>query len=70
MTSKQEWFSSFNENENGNEIIVYGYGKKLPIHGYGEIPMQLTNGEVESIQNVLYVPDLQHSLILVSGTHD
>ena len=69
MSCKKEWFDEYHENIDGTHIYL-GDNRSHKVQGYGVINVNLPNGQMKHIHNVMYVPGIKKNLIFVSTITD
>jgi hypothetical protein len=69
MTCNKEWYDEYYEKTDGTHIYL-GYNRSHKVQGYGVISVNLPNGELRQIHNVMYVPGIKKNLISVSNIID
>ena len=52
MTGNGDWFSQYVDEEGSNKVVL-GDDSTQNIQGYGDIPINLKNGEIGTLKNVL-----------------
>ena len=61
MTGKKVFFDNIDESKKGK--VRFGDGSSIPYEGKGDISVTLKTGEVLTILNVLYLPDLKTNIL-------
>jgi len=69
MSCNKEWFDEYHENIDESHIYL-GDNRSHKIQGYGVICVNLPNGQMKQIHDVLYVPGIKKNLISVSTITD
>lgn len=69
FTEYKEALSNLIEKETNLEIIL-GDHTTYPVKGVGNITLQLNQGNMIHLQEVLYVPDLKKNLVSISAMED
>jgi hypothetical protein len=65
MTGARELFESFIESDS-DLFVELGMGTKHAVQGSGIVPFRMELGDVLRLTNVLWVPELRRSVLLVS----
>ena len=65
----KEWFDEYHESTNETHIYL-GDNRSHKIQGYGVVCVNLPNGQMKRIHNVLYVPGIKKNLIFVLSITD
>ena len=69
LTCYKEALSDLIVKDNNLEIIL-GDNSTYPTKGTGTVTLQLSQGQVLRLQDVLYVPDLKKNLVSISAMED
>ena len=65
MSYSREWYDGYHEKFDGTHIYL-GDNRSHEVQGYGVISLNLLNGQLKHIHNVMYVPGIKNNLIYVS----
>ena len=65
MSCNKNWFDEYHDNTDGTHIYL-GDNRSHKVQGYGIICVNLPNGQMKQIHNVMYVPGIRKNLIYVS----
>ena len=68
MTSKRAFFHKIDENMKGR--VKFGDGSTIQYEGKGNISVTLKTGEILTIPNVLYLPDLKTNILSLGKLDD
>ena len=69
VSCNKNWFGEYHENTDGTHIYL-GDNISHKIQGYGIICVNLPNGQMKQIHNVIYVPGIRKNLISMSTITD
>jgi hypothetical protein len=69
MSCNKEWYDEYYENIDGTHIYL-GDNRSHKVQGYGVISVNLPDGQMRQIHNVMYVPGIKKNLIYVSTITD
>lgn len=69
MTSKKEWYSSWEPLQEPINVII-GNNAKCPAEGSGSISFIASTGESKQLSNVLYVPQIKKNLLSIAAITD
>ena len=69
MTCNKEWYDEYYEKLDGTHIYL-GHNRSHKVQGYGVISVNLPNGQLRQIHNVMYVSSIKKNLIYVSTITD
>jgi hypothetical protein len=69
MSCHKEWYDEYYENIDGTHIYL-GDNRSHKVQGYGVISVNLPNGQLRQIHDVMYVPGIKKNLIYVSTITD
>ena len=69
FTGYKEALSDLIEKDTNLEIIL-GDNATYPVKGVGNVTLQLNQGNIVHLQEVLYVPDLKKNLVSISAMED
>ena len=66
MSCKKEWFDEYHEKIDGTHIYLAD-NRSHKVQGYEIINVNLPDGQLKQIYNVMYVPRIKKNLIYVSA---
>ena len=69
MSCNKNWFDEYHDNIDGTHIYL-GDNRSHKVQGYGVICVNLPNGQMKQIHNVMYFPGIRKNLISVSTITD
>lgn len=69
MSCNKNWLKNFHEKDDGRKIYL-GNNRSHDVKGCGYISVQLPNGHVKQLSNVMYVPRIKKNMISVSAITD